>query len=598
MRRDSVYSVNTARSALEPAAARRPPVARRWVFRSAADDQTAAAALAAELSLPATLCRLLVLRGHAEAAVARTFLRPDLNALHEPAQLAGLDLAVARLARAVERGERILVHGDYDVDGICTAALYTRVLRSLGADVEPFVPHRMTDGYDLGHAGVRRAVECGAGVILTGDCGVVAHEAVDAAANAGIDVVVTDHHTPGERLPAAAAVVNPNRADCLYPEKGLAGAGVAYKLCQALVERFGGDADALRWHLDLVALATIADLAPLRGENRILAHYGLRVLRATRNPGLRALMVKAGVSVDEPLAAGQVSHTLGPRLNAAGRMGAAMRGLRLLLTDDAAEADTLAEEIEAENRTRQAVDRALLDEALALLDQSYDPERDYGIVLSSRGWHPGVIGIVASRVVEHVHRPVILISEDPESGRGRGSGRSIPAFDLYAGVHACAPLLERFGGHRQAAGLDVRLDRINALRAAFNEHARSVLQPDDLTAEIRIDMEVRLDELTSDLHRLMRHCGPFGLGNPQPVFAVRDVAIDGYPREVGGGQHLTLTLAQGAARLPAIGFRMAEHMREIDPARHRLDAAFHLHEDRWNGRSRLQARLVDIRIAQ
>jgi single-stranded-DNA-specific exonuclease len=570
---------------------------RRWVLRAADADEAAVGALMSELSLPRALCRLLVLRGQGRADNARIFLKPRLDNLHDPRLLAGAEQAVARIVRAVRSGERILVHGDYDVDGMCAAALYTRVLRPLGADVEPFVPHRMSDGYDLGHAGVRRAAEAGATLILTGDCGIVAHDAVEQARAQGIDVIITDHHTPGDVLPAAAAVVNPNRADCPYPFKGLAGAGVAYKLCQLLVEALHGDADALRWQLDLVALATIADLAPLRGENRVLAHYGLRVLRDTRSAGLRALMGRAGVNAGRPLTAGQVSHVLAPRLNAVGRMGAASRGVRLLLADDEAEAATLADEMETENHTRQSVDRAMLHEALAMLEESFDPDTDYGIVLSSPGWHAGVIGIVAARVVERVHRPVVLISEDPATGRGRGSARSIPAFHLYDGIHACAPLLERYGGHRQAAGMDLRLERIGEFREAFNRQARAVLTPEDLIAEVKVDLEITIDEANDDLCRMMRHCGPFGMGNPQPVFVARGVAAH-QCKAVGGGQHLKMTLGQGEARLPAIGFRMAERLRAIDFGSTPLDVAFQLQHDEWNGRERLQARLVDVRIAE
>ena len=550
-----------------------------------------------ELGLPRALCRLLHLRGHPTPDAARHYLKPRLDELHDPRLLAGAEQAVDRIARAIHERETILVHGDYDVDGMCAAALYTRVLRSLGAIVEPFVPHRMSDGYDLGHAGVRRAAEAGATLILTGDCGTVAHEAVEQARAQGIDVIITDHHTPGDTLPAAAAVVNPNRADCSYPFKGLAGAGVAYKLCQMLTTAMNGDADALRWHLDLVALATIADLAPLRGENRILAHYGLRVLRDTRSAGLRALMVRAGINTKAALTAGQVSHVLAPRLNAVGRMGAASRGVTLLLADDAADAATLADEMESENHTRQSVDRAMLEEALAMLEERFDPDADYGVVLSSPGWHPGVIGIVASRVVERVHRPVVLIAEDPATGRGRGSARSIPAFHLYDGIHECAPLLERYGGHRQAAGMDIRIERIAQFREAFNRHACAVLRADDLVAEVKVDLEVTIAEANAELCRMMRHCGPFGLGNPQPVFIARGVAAY-HCKTVGGGQHLRLTLGQDDARLPAIGFRMAERLRDIDFGNTSIDVAFQLQQDEWNGRERLQARLVDVRVAQ
>jgi single-stranded-DNA-specific exonuclease len=569
-----------------------PP--RRWVLRGAECDDQAVDTLAAALSLPRALCRLLVLRGYTDPDAARSFLKPRLHDLHDPLLMADMERAVARVVAAIRKRERILVHGDYDVDGICAASLYTRVLRSLGADVVPFVPHRMTDGYDLGQAGVRRAAEVGAALILTGDCGVVAHDAIVEAVAQGIDVIVTDHHTPGDALPPAYAVLNPNRRDCAYPEKGLAGAGVAFKLCQALVHALGGDADALRWHLDMVALATIADLAPLCGENRILAHYGLRVLRETRSSGLRALMQRAGIATTEPLAAGQVSHVLAPRLNAVGRMGAAMRGVELLLADDEQVAGALADEMETENRTRQDVDRAMLDEALEMLEASFDPERDWAVVLSRQGWHPGVIGIVASRVVERVHRPVVLIAEDPETGRGRGSARSIPRFHLYNGIHASAALLERYGGHRQAAGLELRLDRLDEFRAGLNSYAHEVLTPDDLVAEIRIDLEVTLREANADLCRLMRHCGPFGIGNPQPVFSARGVTAERIA-DVGGGQHVKMNLVQDGAVLPAIAFRMAERFRAEALGSAPFDVAFQLQQDQWNGRDRLQARIVDVR---
>jgi len=582
---------------VEPSVRPRFDAPRRWVLRAGACDDSAVAALADELGLTPALCRLLIQRGHGSSDRARGFLRPVLDDLHDPRTLAGAAGAVDRIVRAIRTGERILAHGDYDVDGMCAAALYTRVLRSLGADIEAFVPHRLSDGYDLGHAGVRHAARTGAGLILTGDCGIVAHDAIDQASAQGIDVIVTDHHTPGDTLPGAVAIINPSRRDCAYPFKGLAGAGVAFKLCQALVETMGGDRDALRWHLDLVALATIADLAPLTGENRILTHFGLRVLRATRKPGLRALMARAGIGTRAVPAAGQVSHVLAPRLNAVGRMGAASRGVRLLLTDDDADAALLADEMEAENHTRQRVDRAMLDEALAMLEDRFDPVTDYGIVLSSPDWHPGVIGIVASRVVERVHRPVVLIAEDAATGRGRGSARSIPAFHLYDGIHACAALLERYGGHRQAAGMDLRIDRIPEFRDAFNRYARSLLAPDDLIAEVKVDLEIPIAEAGAELCRLMRHCGPFGIGNPQPVFVARAVTAQ-HCKAVGDGHHLKMTLVQGDARLPAIGFRMAERLRGIDFASTAVDVAFHLQQDEWNGRDRLQARLIDVRAAE
>ncbi|MFW5947432.1 MAG: single-stranded-DNA-specific exonuclease RecJ, partial [Gemmatimonadota bacterium] len=314
--------------------------------------------LEAELRLPTPLCRLLAVRGHAAPAAAKSFLRPSLDALHDPGALAGLDRAVARLEAAIDGGETVFVHGDYDVDGICAAALYTRVLRRLGARVVPFVPHRMRDGYDLGPDGVERAAASGAELILTADCGVVAHDAVAAAGAAGIDVVVTDHHTPGPTLPPAVAVVNPKREDCGYPNPELSGTGVAYKVALALARARGRVDEEVHQLLDLVALATVADVMPLTGENRILTRFGLRVLRQTRNPGLRALIASAGLEGRE-LTAGLVGHVLAPRINAVGRLGDAADGLQLLLADSTAGAGERARELEAINARRQAVDRQI-----------------------------------------------------------------------------------------------------------------------------------------------------------------------------------------------------------------------------------------------
>jgi single-stranded-DNA-specific exonuclease len=570
---------------------------RKWVRRCTTDpDANIIDVLQSELKLPRALCALLAQRGFGEPVTAKTFLKPRIDTLHDPFGLAGMADAVKRIQQAIAKKERIMVHGDYDVDGICGCALYTRVLRSLGADVEPFVPHRLTDGYDLGQAGIRKAIEVEAGLILTVDCGIVAHDAVQAARDAGIDVIVTDHHTPGARLPNAIAVINPNRADCTYPEKGLVGAGVAFKLCQALTNAMGADANELLWHLDLVAIATIADLAPLHGENRTMTHYGLRVLEQTRNPGLAELLKAAGIKVDLGLNAGQISHALAPRLNAVGRMGAAARGVRLLLCDDSVSAAPLAAETEEENRTRQNVDRETLQQALDMLDATYDPQKDFGVVLAAEGWHPGVIGIVASRVVERIHRPVIMIAMDAETQRGRGSARSIPAFDLYGAIHNCSRWLERYGGHHQAAGMEVRADRLAAFRTAFNEQARASLAPADLIPECKLDLEITLVEANADLLRYMKHFGPFGMGNPSPVFVSRGVTVIGYPKEVGDG-HLKLSLMQDGARLPAIGFRMADKLLEIDVTRGPIDIAFQLQENHYMGRVELQARLIDFRMS-
>lgn len=564
----------------------------RWTTRGT-PDAGLAASLAAELSLPDLLCSLLVTRGQGDAAAARAFLRPRLQQLRDPHRMAGMSEAVERIVRAIGRGETILVHGDYDVDGVCSTALLARTLRDWGARVVAFVPHRIRDGYDLGHAGVRLAIASGAGLIVTADCGTLAHDAVAQAAAAGIDVVITDHHTPGETLPAAVAVVNPNREDCSYGERLLAGAGVAYKLCEALARALGRDDEALRYRLDLVALATIADLAPLSGENRVLVHYGLRVLRESRHAGVRALLRTAGLQADA-VTTGQVSHVLAPRLNALGRLGDAERALRLLLTDSETEAAALALESEQENRRRQTLDRTTLDEALAELDAHGDPQHDVGVVIAGRGWHPGVIGIVASRVVERVHRPVFMLAVDERAGTARGSGRSIAGVHLIEAVRACAPLLQRYGGHRQAAGLELAVHNVAEFRRAFNDAVRAQLGANSLVPRLAIDVEARLDQLDSPLLRYLPHLGPFGMGNPLPVFAVRRAVVRGMPRIVGS-DHLRLMLEQDGAALPAIGFRMAERLGSGIASGAAVDAAFQLQEDRWRGGSSMQAKLLDLR---
>jgi single-stranded-DNA-specific exonuclease len=571
-------------------------LARRWVHRAGSADPAAIDALEKELKLPRALCVLLAQRGFHSVDLAKSFLKPRIDTLHDPFALAGMDAAVARITHAIREKQRILVHGDYDVDGICGCSLYTRALRAMGAIVEPFVPHRLTDGYDLGQAGIRRAVEVEAALILTVDCGIVAHDAVAAAKDAGIDVIITDHHTPGPRLPDAIAVINPNRPDCTYPEKGLVGAGVAFKLCQALAKTLGFDEQALLWHLDLVAIATIADLAPLRGENRTMTHYGLRVLEQTKNPGLAELLKAAGIDCNG-INAGQISHALAPRLNAVGRMGAAARGVNLLLCDDIVAAQPLAAETEEENRTRQSVDRETLQQALDILDATYDPARDYAVVLAAEGWHPGVIGIVASRVVERIHRPVIMIALDAATGRGRGSARSIPAFDLYGAIHNCGRWLERYGGHHQAAGMEIRADRIDSFRTAFNEQARATLAPADLIPECKLDLEVKLADADTRLLKLLRHFGPFGMGNPSPVLVSKRVTVIGYPREVGDG-HVKMTLVQDGVRMSAIGFRMIDKLQNIDVTRGPIDVAYQLQENEYNGRVDLQARLIDFRMSE
>jgi single-stranded-DNA-specific exonuclease len=543
--------------------------------------------LSSALSIPRALAQLLVLRGHGSEDDARAFLRPNLMGLSDPMSWADMPEAVAAVQGAVRRGEPILIHGDYDVDGQCAAALLTRVLREAGAAAHAFVPHRVRDGYDFGPAGLARARELGAKLIITCDCGITAVETVRAARSEGIEVIVSDHHLPGDTLPQATAVLDPRRPDCASPDKNLCGTGVAFKLAQALVPALGLP-DTLPWHfLDYVALATVADVVPLIGENRILVRHGLKLLATSRWPGLAALVETAGLA-GKPLRAGHVGFILAPRLNAAGRIGDAGDGLRLLLTDDKEEAAELARELETLNARRQEMDQQILASAEAAL-AAQGIEDDRAIVLAADDWHPGVIGIVASRLVERYGRPTFLIAWEGDTGRG--SGRSIPGFDLHGALHRVGGTLEKFGGHSMAAGLTVRRARFEEFRVAFLEVAAQLLRPEDLVPAQRIDLEVPLGNLSEDLERLMRHLEPCGMGNPAPVFGVRGARAVGARRV--GTNHLRFVLDDGSGALPAIGFQWADQVPEAW-LEHPLDVAFRLEHDDWQGRSTLQARVATI----
>lgn len=559
----------------------------RWILPPE-PEPGAVAALAEALRLPETVCRLVAARGYTDPDDAKRFLRPRLEQLHAPSTLMDLDRAVERLAHAIRHDEPILVHGDYDVDGMCSTTIMLRTLRSLGARAEAFIPQRLRDGYDLTDAGVRAAIDAGARVVVTCDCGTSAIGPVQRLQAAGVDVIITDHHLPGGPLPEAFATINPKRPGCPSPDKDLAAVGVAFKLALALVRAFGGNENAVFEMLDLVALATVADIAPLRGENRVFVRYGLRLMSETRNVGLRALIRAAGLD-RKPLTAGRVGYILAPRLNAVGRLDHALRGVELLNAEHEADANRLARDFEELNARRQEIDRQTLEVAVRMVE-ALDLDETYGIVLAGEGWHPGVIGIVASRIVEQFGRPAILIALDGDEGKG--SGRSIAPFDLHAGIGQCRDLLIRFGGHRSAAGITIARDRVADFAARFNAAARAVLTPDDLVPEVRADLELPFDAATEQLESLLRHLEPCGAGNPSPVLVARGVSLAAPPRTVGKNG-LRLVLQGGGHTLTAIGWGMAERKAELDLARP-IDVAFRLDRDEWNGESRLQARLTDF----
>ncbi|PYP72875.1 MAG: single-stranded-DNA-specific exonuclease RecJ [Gemmatimonadetes bacterium] len=556
----------------------------RWAVAQRPDPGLVAA-LAAELGVPEPLAAILVQRGFAAPDIAKAFLRPDLERLSDPCGWADMRAAVDLLARAVRSGTPILVHGDYDVDGQCAAALLTRVLRSAGGDAHAFVPHRLRDGYDFGAAGLAEARRLDAGLVVTCDCGITAVDAVRAARAEGREVIVTDHHVPGDELPPASAVLDPRRPDCPNEDNDLCGTGVAFKLAQALMPALGRSSNVPLHFLDYVALATVADVVPLTGENRILVRHGLKMLADSRWTGLRALVDAAGLA-GRSIKAGHVGFILAPRLNAVGRIGDAAQGVRLLLSDDPAEAAAIARELETLNARRQALDQRILEETIALAERVLRPD-DRALVLAADGWHPGVIGIVASRLVERYGRPTFLIGWDGDTGRG--SGRSIAGFDLHGALRRVGHHLEKYGGHTMAAGLTVRRDRFEAFRVAFLRVAGELLDPDDLVPEQRVDLELPLGLVSEKLEKLFRYLEPCGPGNPAPVFGVRAARAVGARRV--GANHLRFLLDDGSGVLPAIGFQWADAVPEAWLAQP-LDVAFRLERDEWQGRTTLQARVA------
>ena len=575
----------------------------RWILPRTPDGALVQA-LREELLLPEVICRLLALRGHAPADTAKRYLRPRLDQLLPPEQMLDMGRAVERLVHAVRDGETILIHGDYDVDGMCSTTLMTRTLRLLGATVVPFIPQRLVDGYDLTDAGVRAAQAAGATVVVTCDCGTSAVQPVAALQAAGIDVIISDHHLPGGDLPNAYAVLNPKRPGCQSEDKDLAAVGVAFKLALAVTRALGGNENNVFGMLDLVALATIADVAPLKGENRVFARYGLKMLADTRNLGLRALIRAAGLD-GKALTAGRVGYILAPRLNAVGRLGKALRGVELLMATSEHEANTIARELEELNGRRQEIDRAVLKQARERV-LALDLDDTFGIVLAAdvntvtdaagrerHGWHPGVIGIVASRLVEEFGRPTVLIGLDGDEGKG--SGRSISRFDLHGGIGSCRHLLKRFGGHRSAAGVTIARDQVEEFARCFNDAARSVLTLDDLVPELRVDMEVEIGDITLEFEALLRHLEPCGMGNPSPMLVTRHVRLASPPKIVGdGGLKLCLD-APGHAPIEAIGWSLGSRIGELDTTR-TFDIAYRLERDEFRGVSRLQARLSDFRV--
>lgn len=560
-------------------------------------DPDAVQALGRALAVPPLLATLLLHRGCRTAAEARRFLAAPLDALHDPRQMAGMEAATARLRAAIARHEAVRVCGDYDADGVSGAALLTAGLTALGAAVTTRIPHRLQDGYGLPLRFVDEAHADGVGLLVAVDAGIAAHEAAERARQFGLDLIICDHHHPPDPLPPALAILNPRQPGCPYPCKELCGAGIAFKLLQAL---HGPDEPgrALAW-MDLAAIATIADVVPLLGENRILVRHGLPQIRASARPGLRALAEVAGLDLDgRDLTPGQVAFVLAPRLNAAGRMDEAALAVRLLLAEDPVEARALAERLDAANRRRQAVEGAVLEEAVGLVDASRAAGRaDGAIVLASPAWHPGVLGIVASRLVERYGVPAALVAILGEEARG--SIRSPAGWHVAEGLARCADLLAHFGGHATAGGFSLLPGRIEAFRERLATLVAEQGARLDGAAALTADAEVDFTSLDLGLADALARLHPHGAGNPEPLLIARKVQVMRSPRRVGKN-HLKMRVRQtdGDGRvLDSIGFNLGDLVEVLDgPEAPRVDLAFTPERNVWNGREMLQLRVRGVQV--
>ncbi len=546
---------------------------------------------ASQLNSTPVLARVLLNRGISDIETARKYFIPKLEHLHDPFLMKGMAEAVERIQKAISRQEKILVYGDYDVDGTTATSLMLLYFQSLDYPIDFYIPDRLREGYGLSRVGMETIRDRGVDLIITVDCGITAVAEVELAQSFGIDVIVCDHHQTGPVLPAAVAILNPKQKDCSYPFKELAGVGVAFKLLQALQQRLGADENALNRLLYLVAIGSSADIVPLTGENRVFVRHGLRNLQAYPNKGIQAMLEITGLSGRE-IGTGQVVFVIAPRINAVGRLGDAGRAVHLLTTDNDGQARNIATILEAENRTRREIDETTLAQAIAFIEKHGGPGDEPLFVLSRDDWHPGVIGIVASRIVERYFRPTVMIAT--ENGIGRGSARSIPGFDIYAALKQCQDLMVSFGGHKYAAGLTVEVGQIPELRKRLKATAADTLTPEMLSPKISIDSELRFGDIDDTLLDLLRKMAPFGPQNNRPTFFTKGLQVVGSPIIVGKN-HLKFRVRQDGKVIDAIGFDLGDKIYRIPSGESDVELAYVVDENDYQGRKTLQLRIKDLR---
>ncbi|MBX3238121.1 MAG: single-stranded-DNA-specific exonuclease RecJ [Nitrospiraceae bacterium] len=560
-----------------------------WVFRPS--NPALQMNLSRALSISPVTASILMARGVTSADEATRWMSGDQGGLHDPFLLPDMEAAIDRLQRALRGNERVCFYGDYDVDGVSATSLYLSFYRGLGGQAIPYIPHRVQEGYGLNEAAIRHLSQEGVTLLITSDCGTTSHREIALAAQLGIDVVVTDHHQTDETMPSAVAVLNPHRRDARYPFRGLCSAGLAYKVVSAYCRKYGAGELPPESFLDLMALATVADVVPLQDENRILVREGLAQLTRGARCGVRALKQVAGIT--KPCTAETVAFRLGPRLNAAGRLDHALACVRLLTTESDYEAKELADHLEQLNRRRQEIEEDITREAGEQLAQD---ESRSAIVLASSKWHLGVVGIVAARLVDRFHKPSIVMAIN-EKGLGKGSARTVEGFDLYQGLTACRELLDAYGGHPSAAGLTIQASRIEEFRRRFDEVATAWAGAAPSQPTLHVDAEVNLTDVNFGLIRELESLHPFGAGNPEPTLAVRGLQV--LEARVVGEKHLKLRVRQGRSlTFDSIGFRMGSFEELGLTTSKPVDLAFSPERNHWNGYDRLQLRIRALRMTE
>jgi single-stranded-DNA-specific exonuclease len=563
------------------------------IRRLTAQEEALQQQLQCELNISAAAARMLVVRNIQSAQEAREFIRPSLDKLHAPFLMKDMDKAVERLHQALTQDEKILIYGDYDVDGTTAVAVMYRFLSPLASRLDYYIPDRYNEGYGVSTQGIDYAAEQGCTLIITLDCGIKAVEKVAYAKSKGIDVIVCDHHTPGDQLPAAVAVLNMKRDDCPYPYKDLSGCGVGFKLAQAYTQQYGLPFENLVPLLQLLAMSIASDIVPITGENRILAHYGIKQINQAPFAGISAVVDVAGIEVKK-LTINELVYKLGPRINACGRMKSGRAAVELLLTDDATFARQQAEEVNQHNEERRDCDTETTKEALAMLEEDATFAQRRSTVVYAPHWHKGVVGIVASRLTETYYRPTIVLTSG-DDGIISGSARSVGGFDIYAAIDSCLDLLTNFGGHKYAAGLSMHIDNLPAFCERFEQYVAAHIREDQLQPTLLVESELALADITPAFYNVIRYLEPFGPGNPRPLFATRKLINHRDTRVVGKtGDHLRLDVTDRSYAITGIAFGradMAQHIQNGNP----VDICYELDENTFNNRTTIQMMVQDIK---